>query len=92
MFSKEPVNVSKNIDRIMQNIDDMKKRLEQHDKEKKEVQDEILRLEGCLIVFKGFREAGISEIQIPEEKTLEGGDDHEVNSIEFCDEIRCLRE
>lgn len=46
------LNVDENISKIRQTIDEMTR--------------EILRLEGSLRVFLGFKENGLSEVDIPE--------------------------
>lgn len=46
------LNVDENITKIRQSIDEMTR--------------EILRLEGALRVFLGFKENGLTEVEIPE--------------------------
>lgn len=48
------LNVQDNINKIRQTIDEMTR--------------EILRLEGSLRVFLGFKENGLSEVDVPEAK------------------------
>ena len=57
-----PICVSDNIQRLRQNIDDLKRQNEDMEKHMKFNSDEILRLEGCLLVFSGFKDAGIENI------------------------------
>ena len=56
------VDVKENINRIESSINKMKNELKHFEKQVKFTNDEILRLEGCLIVFKGFNDAGITSI------------------------------
>lgn len=46
------LNVDENIQKILEAIDAMTK--------------EIFRLEGSLRVFRGFKEAGLNEVEVPE--------------------------
>lgn len=58
------------------NVEENIKRLEQS---LEEITQELFRLQGSLRVFKGFQEAGLKEVEIPE-KTEEGqGEGEEVN-------------
>ena len=60
MFKEgKPVIVKDNIKNIEDGIKNMKKSIET-------TQNEILRLEGCLAVFKGFEKGGITRI-VPED-------------------------
>jgi hypothetical protein len=60
-----PVFVSENINRIESIIESFKKELCDMDTRKEEIKSEIIRMEGCYLVFKGFEGAGIERI-IPE--------------------------
>jgi chromosome segregation ATPase len=71
----EPVFVSENISRIedaikqyQDNIDNTEKHIEEIRKDINNEKNEILRLEGCLLTFKGFRDAGIERIMTTEEQ------------------------
>jgi hypothetical protein len=57
------ISVQENLDRINKCIDDFKKELDSIESRKNEIEDELLRLEGCLITFSGFKEAGIESIR-----------------------------
>jgi len=50
------------------NVEDNIKRIEQA---LEEMTQEIFRLQGSLRVFKGFQEAGLKEVEIPEKKNEE---------------------
>ena len=58
----KPILVSDNIQRLKQNIEDLKTQIEDLEKHAKFNRDEILRLEGCLLVFEGFKSTGIEQI------------------------------
>jgi hypothetical protein len=58
------LNVTENIKRIEQSLE--------------ELTQEIFRLQGSLRVFKGFQEAGLENVEIPEK----GGGDEEEEVIE----------
>lgn len=47
------------------NVDENIKRIEQA---LEELTQELFRLQGSLRVFKGFQEAGLKEVEIPEKK------------------------
>lgn len=47
------------------NVEDNIKRIEQT---LEEMTQELFRLQGSLRVFKGFQEAGLKEVEIPEKK------------------------
>ena len=71
----DPVFVSENISRIesaikqyQDNIDNTEKHIEEIRKDINNEKNEILRLEGCLLTFKGFRDAGIERIMTTEEQ------------------------
>jgi hypothetical protein len=49
------VSVSENIKKIEKSIEDSK--------------NEIMRLQGCLMVFKGFMDEGLETIELPSEKS-----------------------
>lgn len=57
-----PVNVQENIDRLNASIEKFEKDIKEHEAAIEFSKKEILRLEGCLIVFKGFAEAGIKNV------------------------------
>ena len=50
------------------NVEDNIKRIEQA---LEEMTQELFRLQGSLRVFKGFQEAGLKEVEIPEKKNEE---------------------
>ena len=56
------ISVQENLDRIELGLENFKKELECIEIRKKEIKDEMLRLEGCLITFSGFKGAGIESI------------------------------
>ena len=58
----KPVIVRDNIKNIENGIESFKQQILDLKKSIETTQNEILRLEGCLIVFKGFENAGISKI------------------------------
>lgn len=89
MGSTEPINVQKNIDRINKNIGELGENIKQMKDQEKNLAEEILRLEGCLLTFRGFKSAGIDEITHPVSNNEEHN--NEEHSTEFCDEIRALR-
>jgi septal ring factor EnvC (AmiA/AmiB activator) len=91
IMAPEPINVQKNIDRINKNIADLKDNIKQMKDQEKTLEEEILRLEGCLITFRGFKTVGLIEIKIPEDADERPKIDQEELSTEFCDEIRSLR-
>ena len=59
------LNVQDNINKIHQTIDEMTR--------------EILRLEGSLRVFLGFKENGLSEVDVPEAKAEAEAEASETN-------------
>ena len=59
------LNVQDNINKIRQTIDEMTR--------------EILRLEGSLRVFLGFKENGLSEVDVPEAKAEAEAEASETN-------------
>jgi hypothetical protein len=91
IMAPEPINVQKNIDRINKNIMDLKDNIKQMKDQEKTLEEEILRLEGCLITFRGFKTVGLTEITVPENGDTDTKIDDEELSSEFCDEIRSLR-
>jgi prefoldin subunit 5 len=88
----DPVFVSDNIQRIenaikqyQDNIKDTERHIEEIQEEINKEKNEILRLEGCLITFKGFRDAGIEYIMTTEEqdKLRQGAEDTHNERVEF---------
>ena len=69
-----PVVVKENIERIEKSINQIKEQNEEFKKTIEFNRDELLRLEGCLLVFKGFEDAGITVIKKEEH---EHKDEHE---------------
>ena len=65
------VFVSENIERIERAIEKLKANKEglrdSIETQMNEIQEEIFRLEGCALAFKGFRDAGIEKL-IPEDE------------------------
>ena len=57
-----PVIVKDNIKNIEDGIANFKQQIKDMERSIETTKQEILRLEGCLIVFKGFEKAGISKI------------------------------
>jgi len=87
-----PVFVSENIRRIenaieqyQANIENTEKHIEGIREDINREKNEILRLEGCLITFKGFRDAGIERIMTTEEqdKLRKGVEDTHNERVEF---------
>lgn len=60
-----PISVKSNIETIEQNTERLKREIEQFEKQIQDAKDEILRLEGCMIVYKGFESIGLEEITLP---------------------------
>jgi hypothetical protein len=58
----KPVIVKDNIKNIEDGITNFKQQIVDLKRSIETTKEEILRLEGCLIVFKGFEKAGISKI------------------------------
>jgi hypothetical protein len=52
---------------VLNNIDLIGKQLENFNKQKEEIDKEILRLEGSLRVFKQLKDVGLETIDIPED-------------------------
>ena len=61
------ISVRENLERIRNAEDRFKKELEEIEKRGVEIKEELLRLEGCWITFKGFQEAGLETIGIKKE-------------------------
>ena len=65
------VFVSENIERIERAIEKLKANKEglrdSIETQMNEIQEEIFRLEGCALAFKGFRDAGIEKL-VPEDE------------------------
>lgn len=57
-----PVNVQENIDRLNTSIKKFEDDIEEYNAKIDFSKKEILRLEGCRIVFTGFSEAGIKNV------------------------------
>jgi hypothetical protein len=64
------VFVSHNIERIQGAIKDFREEISRLNERKKELTTEITRLEGCLLTFRGFNEAGIEGIVPEHEKNF----------------------
>jgi len=62
-----PINVEKNITKIKDSIEGMKNHIKMCEDDIVQKKEEILRLEGCLIAYKGFKDANIEEIPLPDE-------------------------
>jgi hypothetical protein len=74
------VFVSENIGRIEAIIESFKQELCDMEKRKEEIKTEMIRMEGCHLVFKGFEDAGIERI-IPENEKPYNNQEH-LNSIQ----------
>ena len=87
-----PVFVSENIQRIEDTIKQYQDNIENTEKHIEGIREvinneknEILRLEGCLLTFKGFRDAGIENIITTEEleKLRKGVEDTHNERVKF---------
>ena len=58
----KPVIVKDNIKNVEDGIINFKQQIKDMERSIETTKQEILRLEGCLIVFKGFEKAGITRI------------------------------
>ena len=61
-MSDQPMNVNENIRRLLKVTRMLKQDLENHKRDIKFIEEELLRVQGCMIVFKGFRDVGITVI------------------------------
>jgi hypothetical protein len=66
------VFVLENIQRIEDAIKNFREEISNLNERKKELTTEITRLEGCLLTFRGFNQAGIEEIIPEHEKNYNG--------------------
>ena len=62
------INIDDNIEKIDKIITKMKSELKTMQEKIRFTKDEILRLEGCKIVYSGFKNAGLSEIKSSKHK------------------------
>ena len=76
-----PVNVQENIERLENSIKQYEQNIKESEDNIKHHKDEILRLEGCLIVFRGFSEAGIKNVI----DSNNSGNDQKINCEIKCD-------
>lgn len=58
----EPVNVQDNINRLKESHTKVIGDIDQLKEQIKFAKEELIRLQGCLIVFEGFKEAGLKNI------------------------------
>ena len=76
------ISVQENLDRIELGLENFKKELESIENRRKEIKDEMLRLEGCLITFSGFKHAGIESIRPDNENKPSCGRSEETENSE----------
>ena len=87
-----PVVVKENIDRIKSSISDIKKQNEELQKTIDFNKEELLRLEGCLVVFNGFSDAGITVIKNDQENNEQQKPPQEVEQPhihQVCEQKEC---
>ena len=77
-----PVNVQENIDRLKSSMERVKTDIKSLNEQVKFAKEELIRLEGCLIVFRGFADAGIKNVVDASQNT-----DKPSKHVDFTNEV-----